>query len=135
MKKLMIQCLSYLLFVAIDAVWIKSMQGVYTHYLAYHVQPTIPASKLIIGLFVWFLLVVGLWFFVVPYCTKPLLPALAVGALYGLVVYGVYEGTNFLMLRDWPLTIVLIDTAWGVALNTILTAFLWFTLRYAQVIV
>jgi len=35
------------------------------------------------------------------------------GALLGLVVYGVYDFTNYATLRDWPLTLALADTAWG----------------------
>jgi uncharacterized membrane protein len=41
--------------------------------------------------------------------------AAAVGALLGLVVFGVYDFTNNSTLRDWPLTLALVDTAWGAA--------------------
>ena len=33
--------------------------------------------------------------------------------LLGLCVYGVYEGTNYAVLRDWPLYMVVVDTLWG----------------------
>jgi uncharacterized membrane protein len=45
--------------------------------------------------------------------------ALLWGALYGIVVYTVYEMTNYCLLRDWPLRIVLIDICWGGLLNAI----------------
>jgi len=35
------------------------------------------------------------------------------GALFGLVLFGVYQGTNYLVFRDWPLMLVIVDTAWG----------------------
>ena len=33
--------------------------------------------------------------------------------LLGICVYGVYEGTNYAVLRDWPLYLFLVDTLWG----------------------
>jgi uncharacterized membrane protein len=35
------------------------------------------------------------------------------GAFFGLVVYGVYEFTNFALIKDWPLRVVLVDILWG----------------------
>lgn len=35
------------------------------------------------------------------------------GALLGLVVYGVYDFTNYATLRHWPLGLALVDVAWG----------------------
>lgn len=42
-------------------------------------------------------------------------PGLVLGraALLGLVVYGVYDFTNYSTLRDWPLSLALVDMAWG----------------------
>jgi len=35
------------------------------------------------------------------------------GAMLGLVVYGVYDFTNYSTLRQWPFVLVLVDVAWG----------------------
>ena len=35
------------------------------------------------------------------------------GALFGFVVYGVYDFNNYSTLRQWPLALALVDTAWG----------------------
>ena len=43
--------------------------------------------------------------------------ALGVGAFFGLVVYGVYELTNWAVLADWPAGLVPIDIAWGMFLS------------------
>ena len=37
----------------------------------------------------------------------------ACGALFGLVVYGVYDFTNYATLRHWPFALTLVDVAWG----------------------
>jgi uncharacterized membrane protein len=48
------------------------------------------------------------------------------GALYGLVVYGTYDLTNYSLVKDWPLTITLVDMAWGTfACATVSTWMYW----------
>jgi uncharacterized membrane protein len=37
------------------------------------------------------------------------------GALLGLIVYGVYDFTNYSTLRQWPFVLTLADVAWGTA--------------------
>ncbi len=44
------------------------------------------------------------------------LQALAWGALFGLVLYGVYDFTNRSILDHWPLRLTLADVAWGCVL-------------------
>ena len=39
------------------------------------------------------------------------------GGLFGLVVYTIYDMTNYSLLRDWSLRMSLIDICWGVFLN------------------
>lgn len=39
--------------------------------------------------------------------------AAAWGALFGFMAYMTYDLTNLATLRDWPLGLSLIDTAWG----------------------
>ena len=39
--------------------------------------------------------------------------AAAYGAALGLVIYGVYDFTNFSTLRQWPLLLTFADVAWG----------------------
>ena len=57
------------------------------------------------------LLGTGVALFVLPRAsTVPL--AAAYGALFGLVVYGVYDFTN---VRPWPFVLAPADMAWGAA--------------------
>lgn len=39
--------------------------------------------------------------------------ALTLGAFLGVVIYGVYDFTNYSTLKDWPLALVMVDVAWG----------------------
>lgn len=45
------------------------------------------------------------------------LMALGAGALLGLVAYGTYDFTNLSTLKNWPVTLSLIDVCWGVFLT------------------
>ena len=104
-------------FMVLDAVWLGLlMKNFYREQLAPIVRlanggiaPNWPAA-----LVVYALLGTGIALFVIPRApTVPL--AAAYGALFGLVVYGVYDFTNYSTLRQWPLVLTCADVAWGVA--------------------
>mgnify|MGYP000867422932 CR=1 FL=1 len=41
----------------------------------------------------------------------------------GIIIYGVYETTNYAILKDWSFLAVIIDTLWGGILFTLTTYF------------
>lgn len=43
------------------------------------------------------------------------------GALYGIVLYTVYDMTNYSLIKDWPLKLSVIDICWGGFLNAVAT--------------
>lgn len=43
--------------------------------------------------------------------------ALLYGALFGFFAYGTYDMTNLATLRNWPLSVALVDIAWGTVLT------------------
>jgi len=45
--------------------------------------------------------------------------ALVMGAVLGLVAYGTYDITNLSTLKNWSVTVTLIDLAWGTALTAV----------------
>jgi uncharacterized membrane protein len=42
--------------------------------------------------------------------------ALIFGALFGLITYATYDLTNLATLKDWPLTVTIVDLIWGTVL-------------------
>jgi len=48
------------------------------------------------------------------------------GALYGLVVYGIFNLTNRALFKNWSLNILVLDTLWG----TIVSALTVFIVNY-----
>lgn len=39
------------------------------------------------------------------------------GAVVGFLAYGTYDMTNLATLRDWPVSVSVVDTVWGTALS------------------
>ncbi|WP_225524971.1 DUF2177 family protein [Rhizobium leguminosarum] len=52
------------------------------------------------------------------------------GAILGLAAYGTYDITNLATLRNWPLAMSLVDTAWGTALTALTAAGRYFAVRF-----
>jgi uncharacterized membrane protein len=104
-------------FMAFDALWLGIlMKGFYRQQLAPIVRlgeggmaPNWPAAFV-----VYILLGAGIALFVLPRASTGSLAA-GYGALFGLVVYGVYDFTNYSTLRQYPFVVTMVDTAWGVA--------------------
>ena len=105
-------------FMLLDALWLGFlMNGFYKQQLAPlarmsdgNMTPIWPAAAV-----VYLCLALGVTMLVVARARSPL-EALALGALLGLVIYGVYDFTNYATLRDWPLALVLVDVTWGAVL-------------------
>lgn len=45
--------------------------------------------------------------------------AVANGALLGLVAYGTYDMTNLSTLKNWSISVSIVDIAWGVTLSAV----------------
>src|SRR3954471_2922782 len=114
-QTLTLAALGAVAFMVLDGVWLGVvMKDFYRTQLAPIVRladgriaPNWPAACA-----VYILLGTGIALFVVPRApTVPL--AAAYGALFGLVVYGVYDFTNYSTLRQWPLMLTLADVSWG----------------------
>jgi len=97
---------------AIDMVWLRVIaidwykQGL-GHLMAADVN-------FVAGGMFYLLFPVGLMVFaVVPQISAPWWRAAAAGALFGFFAYATYDLTNLATLRDWPLSLSLIDMAWG----------------------
>lgn len=43
------------------------------------------------------------------------------GFLYGVVLYAVYDMTNYSLVKNWPLRVSLVDICWGGVLNACAT--------------
>lgn len=64
------------------------------------------------GYAVYLLLACGLVFFVLPKAGN-ISQAILWGALFGFIVYGVYDMTNLTILKDWNIKVSIYDMLWG----------------------
>ena len=111
-------------FMALDGVWLGVlMKNFYREQLAPIVRladggiaPNWPAAFV-----VYVLLGTGIALFVIP-STSTVPPAAGYGALFGLVVYGVYDFTNYSTLRQWRFVLTLAEVAWGAATSAVAAA-------------
>jgi uncharacterized membrane protein len=102
-------------FVVLDGIWLGVlMKHFYRTQLAPIARmsdgglaPIWPVAAL-----VYVLLAAGIAVFVVPRADS-VIGATAAGALFGLVVYGVYDLTNYSTLAAWPAAVTVADILWG----------------------
>lgn len=109
---------SLFIFIIVDLIWIagimkdfyRSQLGALSRMKGGSMSPNIPSSIL-----VWMLIVLGLILFVLPKIprTGSGVEGFFWGALFGFVVYGVYDLTNFALLKDWSLSMTIVDMLWG----------------------
>jgi len=116
-----------LAFVVADGLWLGWLMT------PFYRQQMAPIARLTDGgfapnwpaaLMVYVLLGTGIAAFVVPRADD-LGSAAVQGALFGLVVYGVYDFTNLATLRQWPLLLTLVDVAWGTVATASCAALAW----------
>ena len=73
----------------------------------------------------WLAIVFGILIFVVPQTLNASFADTACsGGLFGSLMYGIYELTNYALLKHWPITIVITDILWGTFLCSLLTVVL-----------
>jgi uncharacterized membrane protein len=112
--------LAAVLFAVLDFVWIGLLlKNFYTKML----EPAIGTIRFNLGpaIFVYILLGLGVTFFSAKVGNTPL-TALGLGALLGLVVYGVYDATNGATIANWSLQFALVDIFWGILATGLVSA-------------
>lgn len=110
--------ITFAAFLAIDAVWLALVaRTFYRRYLDWLMSAN---PNWIAALLFYLLFVVGvLVFVVIPGVEEDSLrTTLWRAALFGLVAYATYDLTNLATVKDWPLTITIVDMVWGTALST-----------------
>ncbi len=103
-------------FFAIDMVWLGFVASNFYKSRLGHLMGDIHWPAAIIFYLVF---LVGLTFFATyPALFKnSLMTAAILGGLFGFFTYATYDLTNLATLRDWPLSVTIVDMVWGTILG------------------
>jgi uncharacterized membrane protein len=99
--------LSAVIFITIDFMYLQSVKG-YFQKQVQSVQGSAMQVNYLGAALCYVFLIVGINYFII----KPN-RSLTDAFLLGLVIYGVYETTNYALFKNWSIVTVIIDTLWG----------------------
>jgi uncharacterized membrane protein len=105
----------FVTFIVLDGLWLGVvMRNFYRAQLASIARMANGALAPIwpVAALVYVLMAIGAAVFVVPRATSAG-SAAGLGALFGLVSFGIYDLTNYSTLTEWPLAMTLTDIGWG----------------------
>ena len=107
--------ISAILFIAIDMIYLNLMKNYFSKQVQ-SVQGS-PIKMRVLGAAICYIfLIIGLNYFII----KPN-RSVSDAFLLGIVIYGVYETTNYALLSKWSMLTVILDTLWGGVLFAVTT--------------
>lgn len=109
--------ITFLVFLVIDFVWLGFVaKDIYRNKIGFIMKDNFNMSAALIFYIVF---IIGLMFFVI---NKAVVMgswqyALFAGMFFGVITYSTYDMTNLATLKDWPISLTVIDIIWGTVLN------------------
>ena len=134
MKTLLTSWLAALVVIAVlDALWLGLVSREF--YKARLGQLLLEQPVWSIAILFYLIHAAGIAVFAVPpaLATGSWITAAIYGAFFGFCVYAAYDITNLATLRGWPMTVSLVDLAWGAAVTAVATTAAFLTVRAVQV--
>jgi len=126
------------IYLAIDILYVRTSLPAYNRVVA-KIQGSnivMKPGSLVVAIATYALMGLGWWFLIAPVVERAIASKqgtrayLPTAFLFALLIYGVFNGTNFVTFKGWDAAIALRDTAWGVGWITALTAGYGITLRF-----
>ena len=99
--------ISAILFVTIDFIYLKLMKGYFEKQIQ-KVQGSPIKINYLGAALCYIFLIIGLNYFII----KPK-KSVNEAFLLGIIIYGVYETTNYAIFKEWSVLTVFADTLWG----------------------
>jgi uncharacterized membrane protein len=99
--------ISAIVFVSVDSVYLQLIKNWFATQIK-RVQGTPMEFNLFGAIMCYIFLIFGINYFII----RPK-KSIKDAFLLGLVIYAVYEFTNYAVLKNWPLLLVVMDTLWG----------------------
>lgn len=99
--------LSAIILLVIDFVYLNVMKGYFNNQIKM-VQGTPIKINYLGAAICYIFLIIGINYFII----KPR-RSVSDAFLLGIIIYGVYETTNYALFKNWSILTVIIDTLWG----------------------
>lgn len=118
MNFLKMYIIAFVIFLAIDALWLGLIAPKFYKNHIGHLMAERP--NFIAAIIFYLLFIVGLVYFVVMPAVEAgsISKVLLAGALFGFMTYATYDLTNLATLKDWPIIVTVVDLIWGTFLST-----------------
>lgn len=122
--------ITLVIFFIIDIFWLGfAAKNFYQEKLGFLMETNVNWTAAILF---YLLFIAGMTFFVI----QPALiknswtHALLAGAFFGLITYATYDMTNLATLKNWPLSITMLDIIWGTFLCSLTSVISFFIINY-----
>jgi uncharacterized membrane protein len=110
---------SAIIFVSIDFIYLNLIKDYFNNQIK-----SVQGSQMNVNIFgavlCYIFLIVGINYFII----KPK-KSVSEAFLLGIVIYGVYETTNYALFKNWSILTVIIDTLWGGILFALTTGIVY----------
>jgi uncharacterized membrane protein len=120
---------AFLIFLALDAIWLTSMGK---PFYAAELGPLLRDKPDLVSAFGFYMLfVAGLLIFVInpALASGKLQHAILFGAFFGLVTYATYDMTNLATMRGFTMRVAVVDMIWGSFLSGSVSALTFLVMR------
>lgn len=123
MNYLKMYIIAFIIFLAIDAIWLGLVAPKFYKAQIGHLMSEKP--NFVAAIVFYLVFIVGVVYFVI----NPAIEAqsmsklLVAGMLFGFMTYATYDLTNLATLKDWPITVTIVDLIWGTTLSTLIGLF------------
>jgi uncharacterized membrane protein len=107
--------ISAIVFITVDFIYLNIIKDYFNNQIKI-VQGAEVKVNFLGAAFCYIFLIIGINYFII----KPR-KSVSEAFLLGLVIYGVYETTNYALLKNWSIITVIMDTLWGGTLFAITT--------------
>lgn len=97
----------------VDSIWLSLVGGPQFGKMVEIIQGKPMKLNIFGALFSYILLITGVYWFCVKDREKADFQTFLNGALFGLIVYGVFDATNLAIFKDYSWSVGLTDTLWG----------------------
>ena len=99
--------ISAIIFVSIDFIYLNLIKGYFYNQIKI-IQGSEPKINYLGAALCYIFLITGINYFII----RPH-KSVSEAFLLGIIIYGVYETTNYALIKNWSILTVIIDTLWG----------------------